>query len=388
MKKLGFGLSVFLFVAGAFTSVASAADNIVESPDVNIVIEGQMGTYNDVTIIANDRTLLPLREVLTNLGVQNDDQHIIWDASKKSVTVKKDDKTIYLEVGKKFVNVNGAETEIDVAPIIYPKNNRTYIPARVVAESLGKQVVWDATTKSVLIKDQSSFNEVKDIITKANKATENVDKYKVDMKMDMKISQEGFNMDYVLGMDSEVDEANKAIHSNVVMNMFGANIETEMYMKDGYSYTKDPSTNKWTIEELDTAEYEELFSSNEVNNMQATDVVCAGLVVAESENPDEIVLRGNVMLSDIVNSFNSGMASTGSDAIADLDASKFYVEVVYDKNTYLSKALVMKMSGKVEEEGGSAQFDVEVSANMSDYNGDFVIELPQDAIISGTETAR
>ncbi len=389
MKKLGFGLSVFLFVAGAFTSVASAADNIVESPDVKIVIEGQKGTYNDVTIIANDRTMLPLREVLTNLGVQNDDQHIIWDAANKSITVKKDDKVIFLEVGKKTVSVNGTETAIDVAPIIYPKNNRTYIPARVVAESLGKQVVWDATTKSVLIKDQSSFNEVKDIITKANKAMEDIGKYKMDMEVNMKMSSEGFSMDYGIDMNSEVDKANKAMHSTVAMNMFGANIETEVYMKDGYSYTKSAMAEGWQIEELDAAEFEKMFSTNsEVSSMQASDVVCAGLVVAESENPDEIVLKGNVMLADFMTSFNEGLLSTGTDAIAELDMNKFYIEVVYDKSTYLTKSTALSMSGKIEEETGVGQFDVEVSADILDYNGDFVVELPQDAIISGTETTR
>ncbi len=389
MKKLGFGLAVFLFATGTFASVANAADNIVESPDVKIVIEGQKGTYNDVTIIANDRTMLPLREVLTNLGVQNDDQHIIWDASKKSITVKKDDKTIYLEVGKKTVNVNGTETAIDVAPIIYPKNNRTYIPARVVAESLGKQVVWDGTTKSVLIKDQSSFNEVKEIITKANKALDDVDKYKVDMGMKMKVSQEDFSMDYDIDMVSEVDKANKIMHSNVAMNMFGANIETEVYMKDGYSYTKSPIAEGWQIEEMDAEEFDEMFStSSDVSSMEPTDVVCAGMVIAESENPDEIVLRGNVMLADFIDGFNEGLLSSGNEDIAELDMNNFFIEVVYDKNTYMAKSTVLQMTANVEDESGKGQIEIEVGVDVTDVNGDFVIELPQDAVVSGTETAR
>jgi hypothetical protein len=38
MKKLGFGLSVFLFVATAFASGASAADNITDKPKPNYFI--------------------------------------------------------------------------------------------------------------------------------------------------------------------------------------------------------------------------------------------------------------------------------------------------------------------------------------------------------------
>lgn len=388
MKKLGFALSVFLFVAAAFTSVANAADNIVESPDVKIVIEGQKGTYNDVTIIANDRTMLPLREVLTNLGVQNDDQHIIWDASNRSITVKKDDTVIFLKVGQKTVSVNGKETAIDVAPIIYPKNNRTYIPARVVAESLGKQVVWDAATKSVLIKDKSGFDEVKDIISKSNKAMLEVNKYKMDMDVNAKMSQEQFSMDYGIDMVAEVDRTNKVLHSTVTMNMFGVNIETEVYMKDGYSYTKSAITDGWDIEEMDPEEYEQSFSTNEVNNMKDSDIVCAGLVKVESENPDEIVLKGNVLLADFLSSFNEGLLSTGTDSISDMDISQFSIEIVYDKNTYRTKSTSLTMSGKIADDTSVGQFDIEVTASISDYNGDFTIELPANAIASGTETAR
>ena len=47
--------------------------NVVESPNVKIVIDGKIGTYTDMPIIVNGRTLLPLRAVLSNMGVLNDD---------------------------------------------------------------------------------------------------------------------------------------------------------------------------------------------------------------------------------------------------------------------------------------------------------------------------
>lgn len=381
-------MSVFLFVVTAFASVANAADNIAESPDVKIVIEGEMGTYNDVTIIANGRTMLPLREVLTNLGVQNDDQHIIWNAAERSVTVKKEDKTIYLKVGKKAVNVNGVETAIDVAPIIYAKNSRTYIPARVVAESLGKQVVWDAQTRSVLIKDQSSFNEVKDILTKSNKAMENVGKYKLGMEMKMKISQDELSMDYGIDMNAEVDEANKAMHTTTVMNIFGADTKSETYLKDGCSYTKDETTGKWSKEEMSESDFEEMFSSTEMTNMEVSDVLCAGLVVAESKNPDEIVLRGDVLVSDFINGFNSGLGSSESDAVGDFGMGNFDMELTYDKNTYMCKSITLDLSGEIEDETGAGQFGIEANIVISDYNGAFVIELPQDAIVGDSDAIR
>jgi hypothetical protein len=341
-----------------------------------------MGTYNDVTIIANGRTMLPLREVLTNLGVQNDDQHIIWDAAKRSVTVKKDDKVIYLEVGKTVGNVNGSEIAIDVAPIIYPKNNRTYIPARFVAESLGKEVIWDASTRSVLITDKESFNQVKDVMTKSNAAMKDVTKYKFDMGMDIKVSQDEFNMEYGVDMAAKVDQANKSMHMLTTMDMFGTKMESESYLKDGTSYTKDAATGKWTKEVLSESEFKEMFeSSSDINNMKEEDInkLCAGLVITEGKNPDEIVLKGDVLASDFMNGFNSGLAATGS--VTDgLNMDKFYMEMTYDKNTYFMKNLTMSLSGKIEEETGAGQFGLAIDFDLSDYNGDFVIELPQEAL--------
>lgn len=74
-----------VLAAGCFT-VSSAGNSITERPDINIIIDGVKGTYTNTPIIVNGRTLLPLRELLTNLGVSNDDQHILWNGRENSVT--------------------------------------------------------------------------------------------------------------------------------------------------------------------------------------------------------------------------------------------------------------------------------------------------------------
>lgn len=384
MKRLGFCLAVFLFTVTAFATVANAAGNITESPDVKIVIEGKKGTYEDVTIIADGRTLLPLREVLTNLGVKNDDEHIKWDGAKRSVTVKKDDKVIYLEVGKTVGTINGSEIAIDVAPIIYPNNNRTYIPARFVAESLGKEVVWDATTRSVLITDKANFSEIKDIITKSRETMKDVKKYKFGLKMGVNVSQDEFKMDYDIDMTAKVDQAAKAVHMSTVMDMFGVKMESEYYLKDGSSYSKDATTGKWSKEELSASEFEELFASNsEINNMKDEDInkLSAGMIVAKSDNADEILIKGDVMSSDFMNGFSSGLAATGS--VTDgLNMDNFNMEMTFDKNTYYLKGMKMSFVGKIQEESGTGQMGLSIDLGISDYNGDFEIAVPEEALQS------
>ncbi|NLL06547.1 MAG: copper amine oxidase N-terminal domain-containing protein [Clostridiaceae bacterium] len=384
MKKLGFCLVLFLFAVTTFASVANASVNITETPDVKIVIEGEKGTYNDVTIIADGRTLLPLREVLTNLGVKNDDEHIIWDGTKRSVTVKKDDKVIYLEVGKTVGSVNGSEIAIDVAPIIYPKNNRTYIPARFVAESLGMEVVWDADTRSVLIADKANYNQIKDIITKSNEAMKDVTKFKFGLGMDVNVSQDEFKMDYDIDITAEVDQEAKAFHTFTVMNVFGINMEIESYLKDGTNYTKDLKTGEWSKEELSPSEYEELFANNsEISNIKDEDInrFSAGMIVANSENSDEILIKGDVLSSDFMKAFSSELAATGN--VSDgLELDSFYMEFAFDKNTHYMKSMKMGFEGEIQEETGKGQMNMNISLDISDYNGDFEIIVPEEALQS------
>lgn len=383
MKKFGFALSIFfLFAATAFASGVTAANNITESADVKIIIEGQMGEYKDVPIMASARIMLPLREVLTKLGVQNDDQHIIWDAAKRSVTVKKDDTVIYLEVGKTNGSVNGNEIAIDVAPIVYAKNNRTYMPARFVAESLGKEVVWDNSTRSVLIADKSSYNQVKDIITKSNAVMKDVKKYKFNKITKIKLIQDEDSVDHNVDEKAEVDQANKVFHQTTTSKSFGDSNSTvsEMYLKDCNIYNKNMETGKWQKVVFCESAFEDFFPFfNEVSNFEDADVniniLCAGMVLGESKNSDEIVLKGNVLDWSFMNKGYSGITI---ESFKDYGISKFYLELIYDKNTYLAKARIINFSSNLND--GGVEFDIKVNTNMSDYNGNFDIEIPQDAI--------
>lgn len=123
MKKI-VCLAIFCIVIAVSFTLVSASDNVAESKDIKIVINGKTGTYSDVPLIVNGRTMLPLREVLTNLGIQNDDEHIIWNGSKKCVTVKNDSKKIYLEVGNVKASVND---KIEKAHIEISINKDTYL---------------------------------------------------------------------------------------------------------------------------------------------------------------------------------------------------------------------------------------------------------------------
>ena len=81
----------------------------------------------------------------------------VWDTegnigyvSKTCQGVKKAEKKIVLGIDNTAANVNGSTVYNDVAPIIV--NNRTMLPARFVAESLGASVYWNDYERKVTIK--------------------------------------------------------------------------------------------------------------------------------------------------------------------------------------------------------------------------------------------
>lgn len=107
----------------------------------------------------------------------------------------------------------------------------------------------------------------------------------------------------------------------------------------------------------------------------------AGMIVAKSDNADEILIKGDVMASDFMNGFSNGLAATGS--ITDgLNMDNFYMEMTFDKNTYYLKGMKMSFEGEIQEESGKGQLGLSIDLSISDYNGDFEITVPEEALKS------
>ena len=111
------------------------------------VVNGQTpGVKMDVApFIKNDRTFVPVRFLGNALGL--DDSRITWDNGTRTATLK-GNNTLQMTIGQASVTSSGVTRQIDVAPIL--QSDRTFLPARYVAEGLGYQVSWDDTTQTVV----------------------------------------------------------------------------------------------------------------------------------------------------------------------------------------------------------------------------------------------
>lgn len=108
----------------------------------DVKIDGVMQAYNPKAVIINNRTLVPMRGLFESLGAT-----VSWDAATSTVTATKDEHSVTLTIGSQDANQDGNPIELDVAPLLL--QDRTMIPLRFAAESLGVEVSWDAPTKTV-----------------------------------------------------------------------------------------------------------------------------------------------------------------------------------------------------------------------------------------------
>lgn len=111
-------------------------------------VDGKVVRMDTMPIIQANRTFVPFRSLAQAFGATVD-----YDDATRTITTKLDDKTIVMTIGQKTFTGNGKKEAMDVAPFI-DKNNRTMVPVRFIAQSLGFSVtpIYDANgaTQSVL----------------------------------------------------------------------------------------------------------------------------------------------------------------------------------------------------------------------------------------------
>lgn len=90
------------------------------------------------------RVLVPLRGVFEALGA-----YVEWVPSRRAVIANKGDVDMELRIGERVARVNGRDVLLDVPAMVY--SGSTMVPLRFVGETLGAEVDWNASTRTVEI---------------------------------------------------------------------------------------------------------------------------------------------------------------------------------------------------------------------------------------------
>ena len=149
MKKV---LTILLGISLMFTGLTACA----AETDINIVL--QIGNPNMTVngtekpiddngtepIIVDDRTLLPVRAVIEEMGGA-----VLWDSETQTVLLAYGGDIITLAIDNSTAFLNDNAQTLDTAPTII--NDRTMLPIRFIAESFHFNVDWLQDEQKVII---------------------------------------------------------------------------------------------------------------------------------------------------------------------------------------------------------------------------------------------
>lgn len=143
-----------------------AAEEAAEKAKVNVQINGeelyvtegkddewaQYYTYTSdaAPIIKDGRTYIPFRAVFEALGAD-----VSYNASAKTVTAKRGERTVSFAVGQNQYVSNGVTVQMDAQTFV--QNGRTFVPVRFASQALGAAVGWDADDRTVVILERDKF---------------------------------------------------------------------------------------------------------------------------------------------------------------------------------------------------------------------------------------
>ncbi|OPY57969.1 MAG: hypothetical protein A4E55_01274 [Pelotomaculum sp. PtaU1.Bin035] len=111
----------------------------------SIFINGTQLITENPPVIENDRTLVPLRACFEALN-----QEVIWNDSDQSII----SGNIWLQINNPLAKAGEKNVTLDVPAKLI--NDRTYVPLRFIAESLGKDVNWNGEEYRVDILDKKT----------------------------------------------------------------------------------------------------------------------------------------------------------------------------------------------------------------------------------------
>lgn len=146
MKKMLAVLISGAIVLGGFQVLdakAAGSTEIVGRPKLAVLVDGRKVKFDGGDPVSeNGRVQVPLRGVGEALGAE-------VGFTGKTVTYKKEGKTIVLTLGSNIAVVDGKQVKMDTQTKAV--KGRTYVPLRFVSENLGESVEWDGPSNWVWI---------------------------------------------------------------------------------------------------------------------------------------------------------------------------------------------------------------------------------------------
>ena len=129
-----------MLTLGAVLAAGSAS-----AQDIRATVDGTMVNFTDVQPrMVGGRVMVPVRGVFEHMNA-----HVTWDSNSQTVTAIRGGDVIKLPLHSRTATVNGDQVTLDAPATLYRR--RTMVPLRFLSESLGANVDWIASSRTVEI---------------------------------------------------------------------------------------------------------------------------------------------------------------------------------------------------------------------------------------------
>jgi len=126
------------------TASAASITTVSAAQVDNIYVDGQKIVLDQSSVMVNGSTLVPLRSLFTQMGIQ-----VSWNQESEEIKLSNDAAVKKMVPGESSAVVNGSTVKLTAKSMI--SNNTTYIPLRFIAESFGYLVGYDKLSRSISI---------------------------------------------------------------------------------------------------------------------------------------------------------------------------------------------------------------------------------------------
>ena len=118
---------------------------------INLNVNGINVDTNSKIYIKNDYTMVPARKIGEILGSEN----ILWNDKTKKATIEFEESELIIEIGSKVAYLNEEKKIMPVEAEIV--DNKTYLSARFICESMGAKISWNEKTHTVYIQKENAI---------------------------------------------------------------------------------------------------------------------------------------------------------------------------------------------------------------------------------------
>ncbi len=124
------------------TPVDTGNDTPENESEITVYVNGEIMENTVNPFMSQDRVMIPVRSVAEAFNAE-----VVWNDATQTVTVYKDGKKIVFTINEPDVFIDGSAIQSDAAPALV--SDTTFVPLRLLSESLGLKVVWDGSENRV-----------------------------------------------------------------------------------------------------------------------------------------------------------------------------------------------------------------------------------------------